>query len=90
MTTERLTGLALTRSERIIVIALSYIFGAPVLYKNIKKLFAFVKHTTEETRRQLDDQDRIRDRGEHAEALLRDLEELRDGLQDRDQAQAEG
>lgn len=92
MSTERLTGLALTRTERIIVITLSYIFCAPVLYKNIKKLYAFVKHTTDETNRQLADEDRVRDRRaqvERAEALLRDLEELRDGLHERNQAQAQ-
>lgn len=90
MSTERLTGLALTRTERIIVIALSYIFCAPVLYKNVKKLYGYVKQTSEEARRQVDDEDRVRNRREQverAEALLRDLEQLRDGLRERNQAQ---
>ena len=92
MTTERLTGLALTRTERIVVITLSYIFCAPVLYKNVKKLYAYVKQVRGEARRQLDDEERVRERREHverAEALLRELEELRDGLHERNQAQAQ-
>lgn len=79
MTTDRLAGLSLTRSERIIVIALSYIFCAPVLYKNVKKLYNIVK----QARRNVHDQERVRERREQverAEALLRDLEELRDGI----------
>jgi len=91
MTTERLTGLALTRSERIIVIALSYIFSAPVLYRHIKRIYNYAKQISDEARRQLDDEDRVREEAraqvERAEALLRELEELRDGLREGDQVQ---
>nr|POE63619.1 hypothetical protein CFP56_04522 [Quercus suber] len=33
-----LNGLRLTRSERIVVVALSYFFCAPLIYRNIKAL----------------------------------------------------
>lgn len=37
-----LQGLILTRSERIIVVALSYLFCAPLIYHNGKLLLAYI------------------------------------------------
>jgi len=60
MPTRNLAGLALTRSERIIVIALSYIYVAPVIFKNGRKLFGYLAFIWQETRRQLAEEDRER------------------------------
>lgn len=48
-----LQGLALTRSERIIVVALSYLFCAPLIYANGKRLLTYLLATSIEARRQL-------------------------------------
>jgi len=48
-----LNGLKLTRSERIIVVALSYLFCAPILYKNGKLFLQFLTGLSREARRQL-------------------------------------
>jgi len=48
-----LTGLKLTRSERFIVVALSYIFCAPLFYKNGKKLWQYLRGLSQEAGRQL-------------------------------------
>jgi hypothetical protein len=58
MTTRDLTGLALTRSERIVVIALSYIFVAPVIFANGKRLLFYLRAISQEARRQLNEEDR--------------------------------
>nr|OQO25315.1 hypothetical protein B0A51_07889 [Rachicladosporium sp. CCFEE 5018] len=43
MTPRDLTGLALTRSERIIVVTLSYLFIAPGVYKNLRRLYTYLR-----------------------------------------------
>jgi hypothetical protein len=48
-----LHGLVLTRSERIIVVALTYLVCAPVIWTNGKKLFAYVYGTAAEARREV-------------------------------------
>ena len=48
-----LTGLKLTRSERIIVVALSYLFCAPLFYKKGKKLLHYLTQLSQEARAQL-------------------------------------
>lgn len=56
-----LHGLRLTRSERIIVVALSYIFCAPLLYKNGKKLVKYCQELVAESTRQLAEEERRRE-----------------------------
>jgi hypothetical protein len=51
-------GLALTRSERIIVVALSYIYTAPTLWGYGKRLLHYLYSTTAEARRQVREQRR--------------------------------
>jgi len=63
-----LTGLKLSRSERIIVVALSYLFCAPLIYKNGKKLVQYLGGLSQEAGRQLREEDRQRDRGERRRA----------------------
>ena len=78
MPSNDLTGLALTRSERIIVITLSYIFCAPLFYANGKRLWSYLRSTSEEARRQLreEDQDeRRRERHQELVDLLRETEQ---------------
>lgn len=58
-TNSNFTGLALTRSERIIVVALSYLFTAPLIYANGKKLLNYLRQTAAEARRELDEEDRV-------------------------------
>lgn len=60
MPTRDLTGLALSRSERIIVIALSYIYIAPTIFANGKKLFGYLQAISQEARRQLAEEDLAR------------------------------
>ncbi|KAK4546062.1 hypothetical protein LTR36_002199 [Oleoguttula mirabilis] len=55
-----LNGLRLTRSERIIVVALSYIFCAPLIYANGKKLVQYLGGVTAEARRQLTEEGVVR------------------------------
>ena len=53
MPNPELRGLLLTRSERIIVIALSYLFCAPLIYANGRKLLSYLLSTSAEARRQV-------------------------------------
>lgn len=54
-----LDGLRLTRNERIVVVILSYIFCAPVIYKNGKALLQYVHQLSAEAREQSEeDRDR--------------------------------
>ena len=77
-----LTGLVLTRSERIIVVALSYLYVTPLAYNLGKRVIAFFQGTSGEARRQLADQERVRrrvERRERAERILRAELERRQG-----------
>jgi len=47
-----LSGLRLTRSERIFVITLSYLFCAPLIYSNGKKLILYIVSLASDTQRQ--------------------------------------
>jgi len=51
--TDRLLGLQLTRSERIIVVTLSYLFAAPLIFKNGKALIEYLAAIATEARRQI-------------------------------------
>lgn len=73
-----LTGLALTPSERTLVVALSYIYVAPILFAQGKKLFTFLRGTSAEARRQLADEERVRRRTERRERANRILGEYRE------------
>ena len=76
-----LTGLALTRSERLIVVALSYLYVAPLLFNQAKRFFTFIRGTSAEARRQLADEERVRrrrERRERAERILREHRERRE------------
>ena len=53
-----LQGLVLTKSERIIVVALSYLFCAPLIYSNGKKILAYLLITSAEARRQVREEQR--------------------------------
>lgn len=58
MPTPHLHGLALTKAERIIVVALSYIFCAPLLWANTKRLLSYVLATSAEAREQIREEER--------------------------------
>lgn len=68
-----LTGLRLTRSERILVIALSYLFCAPLIYKNGKHLLIYIASLSAEARRQVRREDQERELDEQ----LQRIEQLR-------------
>lgn len=71
-----LKGLELTKSERIIVVALSYLFCAPLIYANGKRLLAYFG-------RAADDDGPAARNGEREQELreqLRRLQEQRDLL----------
>lgn len=73
-----LTGLVLTRSERILVVALSYLYVAPLIYTRFKRIWTFLRGTSEEARRQLAAEERLRravERRERAQRVLRDYQE---------------
>lgn len=50
MPNPELRGLVLTKSERIFVIALSYLFCAPVIYVNGRRLLAYFLSTRRQVR----------------------------------------
>jgi hypothetical protein len=52
MPNPELHGLTLTRGERIIVVALSYLFCAPLIYVNGRRLLNYFLTTSPEARRQ--------------------------------------
>lgn len=73
-----LTGLVLTRSERILVVALSYLYVAPLIYTRCKRILNFLRGTSQEARRQLAAEERLRralERRERAQRVLRDYQE---------------
>lgn len=67
MSNPELRGLVLTRTERLIVVALSYLFCAPLVWTNGKKLISYIYGTTAEARRQVREE-RQRQEGEGGEA----------------------
>ncbi|KAK3070450.1 hypothetical protein LTR53_010437 [Teratosphaeriaceae sp. CCFEE 6253] len=56
MSQERLTGLTLTRGESIIIVALSYLFSAPLFYKHGKTCVLYLSGIITEARRQLNEE----------------------------------
>lgn len=60
-----LDGLRLSKSERLIVVTLSYLFCAPLIWGTGRKLFQYLFITSQETRRQLREE-RERRRPGHA------------------------
>ncbi|KAL1584864.1 hypothetical protein WHR41_06589 [Cladosporium halotolerans] len=80
-----LTGLALTRTERILVVALSYVYVAPILLAHGKALLDFFRGTAAEARRQIADEERVRrrlERRERAQRIVREDWERRVGAGD--------
>jgi hypothetical protein len=73
MPDRNLTGLALTRSERILVVALSYLYVAPRIFAHGKRIINFLRGTSQEARRQLADEERVRRRVERRERAQRVL-----------------
>ena len=57
-----LTGLKLTRNERILVVSLSYLFTAPVVYSYTRKLFGYLGALWQEARRQIREEDQLEER----------------------------
>ena len=53
MSNPELKGLRLTRSERLIVVALTYLWSAPVIYNNSKKLLVYIHAIWAEARREV-------------------------------------
>jgi hypothetical protein len=64
---DRLRGLKLTRSERIIVVTLSYIVTAPLIWANGKRLIYFLTNLAAEARRQIREEDRQAEREQEQE-----------------------
>lgn len=78
MPDRNLTGLALTRSERILVVALSYLYVAPLIFARGKKILSFLRGTSQEAQRQVAAEERLRralERRERAQRVLRDYQE---------------
>lgn len=76
-----LTGLVLTRTERILVVALSYLYVAPLIFAHGKRILTFLRGTSQEARRQLADEERVRrrvERRERAQRILREHRERRE------------
>jgi hypothetical protein len=73
-----LTGLVLTRSERILVVALSYLYVAPLIFAHGKRILAFLRGTSQEAQRQVAAEERLRralERRGRAQRVLRDYQE---------------
>lgn len=66
MSTSNLDGLRLTKSERLIVVTLSYLFCAPLIWTTGRKLFQYLFITSQEARRQLREEERERRRRRNA------------------------
>lgn len=73
-----LTGLVITRTERNIIIVLSYLYVAPILYAHGKTFLNFLRGSSAEARRQLADEARVRRRAERRERANRILREYRE------------
>lgn len=67
MSNPELRGLVLTRSERLIVVAISYLFCAPLIYGNGRKLLSYVYRIYLESRREIQ-QEREEERRREAQA----------------------
>ncbi|CAK1367685.1 uncharacterized protein RHO25_013082 [Cercospora beticola] len=65
----RLSGLQLTKSERLVVCALSYLFVAPIVWSKGKKFCSYLYETALEARRQLREEDRDHRRANFAAAV---------------------
>ena len=66
-----LHGLALTKSERIVVVALSYLFCAPIFWANGKRLLSYLFATSPEARHR----QRLQEREERRRRLLERLQQ---------------
>lgn len=66
-----LTGLKLTRSERLLVVSLSYLFTAPLVYSNGKKLCGYLNALWAEARRQIREEDQLEQRRREREQRAR-------------------
>ena len=51
-TTNNLTGLILTRNERLLLIALSYLYTAPYFYKKAIQLYTYIRLPSHQARRE--------------------------------------
>ncbi|KAM3414670.1 hypothetical protein BST61_g9828 [Cercospora zeina] len=67
----RLSGLQLTKSERLVVCALSYLFVAPLVWSSGKKFCFYLYETAREARRQLREEDRDHRRANQSFLLVR-------------------
>ncbi|KAH9825394.1 hypothetical protein Tdes44962_MAKER04234 [Teratosphaeria destructans] len=54
---DALAGLRLSKAERIVVVGLSYVFCAPLLWTNGKRLLRYFSGVASEARDQLRDED---------------------------------
>lgn len=63
MSNSTLDGLRLTKSERLIVVTLSYLFCAPVIWSTGRKLSRYLFATWQESRRQVREEREQRQRG---------------------------
>ena len=75
MPDRNLTGLVLTRSERIVVVALSYLYVAPLIFAHGKRILAYLRGTSQEVQRRQERLRRAQERRERAHRLLRDYQE---------------
>lgn len=64
MPNPELRGLVLTKTERVFIVALSYLFCAPLIYVNGKRLLTYLLATSAEARRQIRDEARAERRRE--------------------------
>jgi hypothetical protein len=70
MPDRNLTGLAITRSERILVVALSWLFTAPLVFAYGKRIFVAIRGTPVERERLR----RVIERRDRAQRVLRDYQ----------------
>ena len=80
MPDRNLTFLSLTLSERILVVSFSYIYFAPRIFAHGKRIITFLLGTSQEARRQLADEERVRRRVERRERAERVLEAYQEQL----------
>ena len=64
MPSPALHGLQLNRSERIIVVTLSYLFCAPTIWINGKRILAYLLTTSSEARRRIREEQQARRRNQ--------------------------
>jgi len=70
-----LTGLVLTRSERILVVALSYLYVAPLIFAHGKRILAYLRGTSPEGQHRQERLRRALERRERARRVLRDYQD---------------